>query len=142
MTYIIYADIESLIRKIYGRGNNPENSSTTKIGEHIPCRYSISAIWAFDSIENKHTLYRGEDCMKTFCTSLREHATNVINFEKKNMLPLTKEELKLHQDACHICGKRILNKFANDKNYQKVKDNCHFTSNYIGAAHSISNLKN
>ena len=135
MTYIIYADIESLIRKIYGRGNNPENSSTTKIGEHIPCRYSISTIWAFDSIENKHTLYRGEDCMKPFCTS---------NFEKKNMLPLTEEELKSHQDAkaCHICGKRILNKFANDKNYQKVKDNCHFTSNYIGAAHSICNLKN
>ena len=99
MTYIIYADIESLIRKIYGRGNNPENSSTTKIGEHIPCRYSISAIWAFDSIENKHTLYRGEDCMKTFCTSLREHATNVINSEKQKMLPLTKNSQNYPQDA-------------------------------------------
>ena len=35
--YIIYADIESLIRKIDGCANNPEKSSTTKIGEHIPC---------------------------------------------------------------------------------------------------------
>ena len=31
--------------------------STTKIGEHIPCGYSMSTIWAFDHIENKHTLY-------------------------------------------------------------------------------------
>ena len=28
-------------------------------------------IWNFDNTENKHTLYRGEDCMKNFCTSLR-----------------------------------------------------------------------
>ena len=57
MTYIIYADIESLIRKTDGCANNPTNYSTTKIGEHILCGYSISTIWAFDSIENKHTLY-------------------------------------------------------------------------------------
>ena len=106
MSYTIYADIESLIRKIDGCVNNPENSSTTKIGEHIPCRYLMPTIWAFDDLENKRTLYHGEDCMKKFCTSLRDHATNVcmkkfytslrdhatnvINFEKKKMLPLTK----------------------------------------------------
>ena len=37
MPYIIYADIESLIKKVDGCTNNPENFSTTKIGEHIPC---------------------------------------------------------------------------------------------------------
>ena len=36
MPYIIYAHIESLIKKIDGCVKNPENSSTTKIGEHIP----------------------------------------------------------------------------------------------------------
>ena len=38
MPYLIYADIESLIRKINGFANNPENSSATKIGDYIPCR--------------------------------------------------------------------------------------------------------
>ena len=57
MPYIIYADIESLIRKIDGCANNPENSSTTKIGEHIPCGYPMSIIWAFEDLKNKHTLY-------------------------------------------------------------------------------------
>ena len=43
----------------------------------------MSTIWAFDHIKNKHTIYRGKGCTKKFCTSLREHATNVTNFEKK-----------------------------------------------------------
>ena len=88
---IIHDDIESEIEKINGCASNPENSSTTKIGEHIPCGYSLSIIWTFDHIENKHTLYRGEDRMEKFCTCLRENATNVMNFEKKEMLPLTKK---------------------------------------------------
>ena len=37
----------------------------------------MSNICAFDSIENKHSLYRGEDCMKKFCSSIREHSANV-----------------------------------------------------------------
>ena len=31
----------------------------------------------------KYSLHRGEDCMKHFCSSLREHATDVIKFEKQ-----------------------------------------------------------
>ena len=68
-----------------------KKSSTTKIGQHIPCGYSMPTIWAFDGIKNKHSLYRGEDRMKKFCISLREHAADVINFEKKKMLPLTEK---------------------------------------------------
>ena len=32
--------------------NYPENSSRTKIGENIPCGYSMSTIWAFNNIKN------------------------------------------------------------------------------------------
>ena len=42
-----------------------------------------------DNTENKHSLYRGEDCLKKFFSSLGKHATNIINFEKEKMLPLT-----------------------------------------------------
>ena len=66
-----------------GCRNNPENSSTTKIGEHIPCGYSMSTILGFDHIENKHTLYHGKDCVKKFCNSLREHGKNWFSKEKK-----------------------------------------------------------
>ena len=52
---IIYADLESLIKKINKCINNRGKSSTTKIREHITCGYSMSTIWAFDNIENKHS---------------------------------------------------------------------------------------
>ena len=72
--------------------------------------------------------------MTKICESLREHT--------KKMLPLTKEELKSHQDAkvCYICGKGFLKVFTNDKYYQKVRDQCRFTGKYSGEVHSISNL--
>ena len=89
----------TLIRKVDGFANNLEKSSTTNISEHVPCKYTMSSIWAFGNRENKHILYRGKDCMKKFCTFLREHAKNIINSEKKKMLPITKEELKPHQVA-------------------------------------------
>ena len=58
--------------------------------------------------------------MERFCTSSREYAKNIIDFELKKMLPLTKEELKSYQDAklCYICRKRIL-KNAKDKIIKK-----------------------
>ena len=122
MPCIIYFDTESLIKKIDACANNPENLSTTKIGEYIPCRYSMSVMQAFESTENKHTLHRGEDCVKKFCEFLREHVKNITDLEKKRMLSLTKEEIKSYQDAkeCCICGKIILKKFANDKNIKKL----------------------
>ena len=114
MLYIIYADLEYLIKKIDECPNDPENSSTTKIGEHIPCGYLMSTIWGFDHIEDVHTLHHGKDCMKKFCSSLREHAKNIIDFEKKKMIPLTKKQLKSHEDAkvCYIF-------FIFEKNFSK-----------------------
>ena len=78
MPYIIFADLETLIKK----NRWMCKQSSTKIGEHIPCRYSTSTIWAFNNIENKHILYLGE-ALHEKGTCLREHATNVTNFEKK-----------------------------------------------------------
>ena len=62
----------------------------------------MSTIWGFNHIEDKHTLYRGKDCMKKFCESLREHKKIIIDFEKRRILPLMKEELKSHQDVKNV----------------------------------------
>ena len=106
MLFIIYVDIQSLSRQTDVCGNNPEKLWTMKIGEHIPCEYSVSTIWGFDYAESKHTLYHGKDCMKKFCNSLKEHTKNIL-FERKEMLPLTKEELKSYQEVkvCYIYTK-------------------------------------
>ena len=80
--------------------------------------------------------------MKKFCKDLREHATKVINYEKKEMIPLTKKEEKKHnkQKVCYICRKEF-NIDDNDKKWHKVKDHCHYTGKYRGAAHDICNLR-
>ena len=65
--FIIDADFECIIEKIDGCKNNPKNPSTSKVSEHIPSGFSMSTIYSFRSIENKHDVYRGKDCIKKFC---------------------------------------------------------------------------
>ena len=50
----------------------------------------MSTISSSKSIENKHDVYRGNDCFKKFCGSLRERAMKIINFKKKKMKLLIK----------------------------------------------------
>ena len=59
MPYLTYTVIDSLIKKIDGYVSNPEKSSTTKLGEHIPCEYSMSTIWAFDHLEQSYFISLG-----------------------------------------------------------------------------------
>ena len=40
-----------------------------------------------------------------------------------------------------MCRKRILKKLSKTINDQKVRNHCHYTGKYRGAAHSICNLK-
>ena len=84
--------------------------------------------------------YRGKDCMKKFSKDLREHASKIINYEKKKMIPLTTEEKIYHnkQKICYICKKEFNN---NEKKNYKVRDHCHYTGKYRGAAHNICNLR-
>ena len=93
MPYIIYADFEFLIKKIDRCSNNPENSSTTKIGEHILYGYSLSTIYGLLIVRKTSILYIvGKIVWKKIRESLWEDAKNILDFEKKKMLPLTKEE--------------------------------------------------
>ena len=104
-TFIIYANPECIIEKIDGCKNNPENSSTAKVSEHIPSVFSMSTISSFRSIENKHDVHRGKDCMKKFCKFWREQTVEIINFKKKKMKLLTKEQQGSYENAkiCYVC---------------------------------------
>ena len=55
--------------------------------------------------------------MTKFCKDLREHATKIINYEKKDMIPLTKKEEENYnnQNVCYICKKKI------DKSDKNIK---------------------
>ena len=77
----------------------------------------------------------------------------IIDYEKKDMIPLTDEENKSYenQKVCYIC-KQEFNTDDNDddddddddddnKKYHKVRDHCLYTGKFRGAAHNICNLR-
>ena len=80
-----------ITKKTDGCKNNPENSSATKVGEHITSGFAISTIPFFRSIKNKHDTYRGKNLTK-FCEFLREHAMKIIHFKK--------EQWNYYQKSC------------------------------------------
>ena len=139
LSFIIYADLECLLEKINTCYNNPEELSIVETNKHTPSGYSLFTHCSFDKTKNKLDYYRGEDCMKKFCKDLREHATKIINYEKKKIIPLTTKEEIYHnkQKICYICKKEF---DMNDKKIYKVRDHCHYTRKYRGAAHNICNL--
>ena len=80
--------------------------------------------------------------MKNFCEDLKKHVKRIVNYEKKEIIPLTKKEQKMNDKAktCHICKER----FSTDVNYEqylKVRDHYHYTGKHRGAAHTICNLR-
>ena len=102
LLFIIYADLECLLEKMSTCYNNPEKSSTTKINKHTPSGYSLFTNCSFDKTKKKLDYYRGKDCMKKFCKNLRKHATKLINYEKKKMMPLTTKE-EIYHNKQKIC---------------------------------------
>ena len=140
--FAICADLESLLEKMNTCHNNPEKSSTTKVNKHTAFSYSLFTHCSFDATKHKLDYYKNKNCMKKFCLDLREHATEIVNYEKKEMIPLIKEEKKMHnkQKVGYICKKRFSTD-NNNKKYHKVKDHRHYTGKYRGAAHDICNLR-
>ena len=140
LLFVVYADLECLLEKMSTCYNNPEESSITKINKHTPSGYSIFTHCSFDKSKSKLNYYRGEDCMTKFCKDLREHATKIINYEKKDRIPLTKKEEENYNNriVCYICKKEI---DKSDKKHHKTRDHCHYTGKYRGATHNICNLR-
>ena len=71
----------------------------------------------------------------------------ITNFRKKKIKLLTKEQQEPNENRkiYNLCTKKkrrkIENRYAKDKKLWKVRDCCHYTGEYSGAAHSICNLK-
>ena len=117
--FIIFADLKCLLKKINTCQNNPEKSYTEKKAKHRPSGYSLVTCCLFDKLKNERKYYRGEDCMKIFCEDLKDQAMKIIDYEKKEMIPLTEEEKDSYenQEICHICEKEFCANEDNKKEF-------------------------
>ena len=93
------------------------------------CGYSLFTHYSFDSKKRKHDFYKGVESMKTFCANLnglKEHATKMINGEKKEILPVTSKEKISYQKRklFHICKVEFSKQFNEDENYLSKTKRC------------------
>ena len=107
-SFTIYADLEYLLIKQQSCQNNPNESYTEKKAMHEPCGYSLHLASSFDSKQNKHSFYREKDWIKKFYGDLKELATKIINYEEKEMIPLTDNENTFYARRMPHMSNRVL----------------------------------
>ena len=95
--FVTYPDLECLLLKQQSYQNNPNESYTERKAIHEPCGYSLDLVCSFDSKEDKHSFYRGNDCIKKFCSELKELGTKVVNYEQTEITPLISDDFALYQ---------------------------------------------
>ena len=145
----MHADFETILEPISGPGNNPSISSVRGINIHTPSGWCVYFKFAYGQVTNPLKLYRGPDCVGEFCNHIISEARRLYeSFPECTMKPLTRSQLKKykHVTKCHICFKTF--KEGNRKGstqseprYGKVRDHCHYSGKYRGAAHSRCNLQ-
>ena len=136
--FVIYADFESCIKSIHTCGPNPENSYTKQYQKHEPISfyYYIKSFDSEVSLPIKERSYTGKNADQVFLKYLEEDIKTIANIEKKEIIFGEKEKERYNEETrCWICKGEF------DKNKEKVKDHCHYTGRYRGAAHNECNLK-
>ena len=139
--FAIYADFESLLKPLDTCKPDPNNSYTHKYNKHEPLSF-VYYIKSFNESVYPSTLrsYVKEneedpDVIDIFINWLEEDVKIISELGNKEMIITPEEQKQFNQASnCWICGK-----FLNIKD--RVRDHCHFTGRYRGAAHNICNLK-
>ena len=138
--FVIYADFECCIEPIHTCDLNPESSYTKQYQNHEPISIYYH-IKCFDSkvyLPIRERSYTGKDAEQVFLKCLEEDIKMIANIPKKKMIFGKKEEKQFEKETrCWICKGEFDDK---DKNKEKVKDHCHYTGRYRGAAHNLCNL--
>ena len=135
---MMYADFESILEPIQGASNNPNVSSTRGVNIHMPSGWCVYSKFAYGKVTNPLTQYRGSDCVEKFCEHIISESKRLYNsFPECPMEPLTKSQIKEYKRAtkCHICFKPF------SKKKRKVRDDCHYSGLYRGAAHFSCTLQ-
>ena len=138
--FIIYADFESCIKSIHTCDLNPENSYTKQYQKHEPISFYYY-IKCFDSevyLPIKERSYTGKNAEREFLKYLEEDIKMIANILEKEIIFGEKEKERYNEETrCWICKGEFDDK---DKNKEKVKDHCHYTGRYRGAAHNECDL--
>ena len=139
--FAIYADFECIVKPIDSCKPDPEKSYTKKYQKHKPVSF-VYYIKSFNESVYKSRLrsYVREkeedpDVIDVFINKLEKDVKKISELGNKKMIITEEEEEQFKQASnCWICGKKL-------NLEDRVRDHCHYTGKYRGAAHNICNLK-
>ena len=139
--FVIYADFECYNKLIHTNTPDPNKSYTNKLTIQEPASF-VYYIKSFNESVYKSKLRRyvkeneeDPDVIDVFINWLEEDVKIIAELGNEKMKITPKEEEQFKQASnCWICGK-LLNL------EDRVRDHCHFTGRYRGAAHNLCNLK-
>ena len=103
-----------------------------KIGKHVPSRWCVHSTFAYGDVPDPLKMYQDKDCVEKFLEYIKEEVKRLYEkFPQKPLIDLTAMLKREHGTAekCHICLKEF-----NDPKNKKVRDDCHYTGLYRGAA--------
>ena len=139
--FVVYADFECFTKPVNTCSPNPQYSYNYHYQKHEPsefCFYikGIVPDTMFEPIIYTKTKST-DDISVIFISKLAEVTNKIYNdfYRRPIPLKLTHAE-KISFDkakTCHICKKELFT--------DKVRDHCHFTGQYRGAAHNSCNLQ-
>ena len=66
-----------------------KNLTQRKKARHESSGWAMFTRCSFDKKENKLNYYGGKDYIEKLCKKLKERAVKIINYEKKEIIPLT-----------------------------------------------------
>jgi len=145
--FVVYADFESFLKPISGYQPNPEESYTNMLQKHTPSSFCYHIKCFDDKVYQQDPVTftaenEDDDVAQILVDTLEQDIKNIYQRFKfaKMMEKLTNIEQKEYDKAtCYIC-EGAEGEFGKDK-YLKVRDHCHLTGKFRGAAHRICNLK-
>ena len=135
---MMYADFEAILEPIQGPSQDPKESYSSEVNQHIPSGWCIYSKFAYGDVGDPLKFYRGKDCIEKFCDYIKQEAHRLyLMFPEKPMGPLTKMQWERYEKAsrCHICFKPFNSKDP------KVRYHCHHTGCYRGPTHLLCNLR-
>ena len=148
--FVVYADFESFTQQLDTSQPNPECSYTKQYQKHIPSGFCYYIKCFDDSVYNQDPVMytkqsEDDDVAQTFVEMLEKDLKEIYATCGKAEMVLTPEEQKAFRKAttCWICEEALVKDRSHEdyKSKRPVRDHCHFTGEYRGAAHSICNLQ-
>ena len=72
--FIMYADFESILELMHHGSSDPTKPYTNEVNQHTPSGWCVYSKFAYGDVDNLLRLYRGKDCIETFCNYIKEEA--------------------------------------------------------------------